>query len=484
MGIPYAKPPTGALRFMPPEPAACWSGVIEATNYGNQCAQFAGVVIGSEDCLNLNVWTPALPSPSTQPLPVLVWDFGGGDLIGGTYFGLGESFYDGQALANAQNAVVVVFNYRLGALGFLANPALAAANGQHTTGNYGLQDALLALQWVQDNIASFGGDKTHVMLFGESAGAINTCALLASPLAHGLFSSALMESGNCAAETLTARYAYGTKLVDSLNCSHAPDVVACLQHAPMASIVDNGGIDYVTAIGKEVFSAIDPKQIQQLPFGPTVDSVVLDDVPLATIQAGKHNHVPFAVGTNAQEFDFITDPLAILGCSGITTVAKLMFPTLYRQVLALYPCQRSPLASAREIGQGVTDSFFTCPSRRVARAAATTQTEPVYRYLWTHVTPYLGVLGTFGAFHGSEVPYVFRTFAGLFYSPTPAEKALSDQMQRYWRNFAATGDPNGAGLPTWSQYEPTADNAVRLDIPIGSVSRFEAAQCDFWDTVQ
>jgi para-nitrobenzyl esterase len=337
---------------------------------------------------------------------------------------------------------------------------------------------------VQDNIAAFGGDKTHVMLFGESAGAINTCALLASPLSQGLFTSALMESGNCAAETLTDRYAYGAKLVAQLNCSNAPDVVACLQNAPMASIVNNGGLDYVASIGKEIFSAIDPKQIQQMPFGPTVDGVVLDDVPLATIQAGKHNHVPLAVGTNQKEFDFITDPLAILGCTGITAISKLMFPTLYPKVLALYPCQPNPLASAQQIGQGVTDSFFTCPSRRVARAAASAQTEPVYRYLWTHTTPYLGILGAFGPFHGSEVPYVFGTFAGLFYTPTPAEKALSDQMQRYWRNFAATGDPNGAGQPTWSKYDPTADNAVRLDIPIGTISGFEAAQCDFWDTVE
>ena len=207
LGIPFGKPPTGSLRFMPPEPADCWSDVADATHYGNTCAQWNGIVIGSEDCLNLNVWTPALPSSTSTPLPVIVWMYGGGNLLGGTNFGLsefglGQNVYDGQARANAQHAVVVSFNYRVGVLGFLAHPALKAANPENTTGNYGLLDALLALQWVQDNAAAFGGDNTHVMLFGQSAGAFNTCALVASPLAHGLFSSALMESGNCAAEQL------------------------------------------------------------------------------------------------------------------------------------------------------------------------------------------------------------------------------------------------------------------------------------------
>jgi para-nitrobenzyl esterase len=490
LGIPFAKPPTEALRFMPPEPAACWSGVVDATKYGNRCAQFLGVLLGSEDCLNLNVWIPALPSPAGTPLPVLVFMYGGGDVIGSPEdFDFGaEPLYDGQALATAQNAVVVSFNYRVGAFGFLAHPALTASNPEHTSGNYGLLDAMLALQWVQDNIASFGGDKTRVMLFGESSGAINTCALLASPLAHGLFSSALMESGNCAAQPLSYQYNFGTKLADAAGCSSASDVVACLQSVPAARLAEIGTVGFVAGVVSEVLNPnLDPKSFQTLPFNPTVDGYVLDDSPLATIQAGKHNHVPLLIGTNAQELNVIGTPFAITTCAGVVAVAHYWFPSVASQLLAAYPCNLldsvlDPALAAQDAGQAISDGFFTCPSRRAARAAAAAQTEPVFRYVFTHGTPYFGL--NIGAFHGSELPYVFGTFSALLYSPTPAESALSGQMQTFWRNFAASGDPNGTGLPTWSQYDPMADDSLGLDTPIGNISAFEAAGCDFWDTVQ
>jgi para-nitrobenzyl esterase len=494
LGIPFAKPPTGSLRFMPPEPAGCWSNVVDATHYGNTCAQFNGIPIGSEDCLNLNVWVPALPSSSTKPRPVLVWMYGGGNFAGGTNFGLsefgfGESIYDGQALANAQNAVVVSFNYRVGVLGFLAHPALRAANASNTTGNNGLLDAITALQWVQDNIAAFGGDKTHVMLFGQSAGAFNTCSLVASPLAKGLFSSALMESGNCAAEQLPYQYKFGAGVVALAGCAKAPDVVSCLQHAPLGPLVEFSGIDFLATYAGQLAGHIDPKHSQALPFGPTVDGFVLDDVPLATIRAGKHNHVPLLIGTNTQEVNFVADPLVVVGCAGADALAHYWFPTVGTQMLKAYPCNPlasifDPLLPARAIGQLPTDAIFTCPSRRAARAASISQTEPVYRYVWSHVTPYLGLAELVGAFHGSEMPYVFGTFGSVLYEPTHAERALSQQIQTYWANFAATGNPNGPGLPTWSEYDPTADNALRLDTPIGSISAFEQRGCDFWDTVQ
>jgi para-nitrobenzyl esterase len=487
LGIPFAKPPMGALRFMPPEPTQCWSGVVDATNYGNTCAQFNGIVVGNEDCLTLNVWVPAAAS-STSALPVLVWMYGGGNFAGGTNFGLseldlGRNVYDGQTLADAQNAVLVSFNYRVGPLGFLAHPALTASNPEHTSGNNGLLDAILALHWVQDNIAAFGGDNTHVMLFGQSAGAFNTCALVASPLAKGLFSSALMESGNCAAEPLSYQYNFGTNVVDAVGCTNAPDVVACLQSAPLVPMVRVSGLGFLAAYVGQATGPIDPKHTSTLPFGPTVDGYVLDDVPLATIQAGKHNHVPLVIGTNTSEVNFVADPLAVVGCVGAEAFAHDWFPTVATQLLAAYPC--NPLAPAHEPGQSATDAIFTCPSRRAARAAATMQAEPIYRYVWSHVTPYAGgVAEIAGAFHTSEIPYVFGNFGAVLYNPTPTESSLSQQMQTYWANFAATGNPNGTGLPTWSQYDPTADNALQLDTPIGTISEFEASGCDFWDSVQ
>ena len=380
---------------MPPEPAAAWSGVADATHYGNTCAQFEGIVIGSEDCLNLNVWVPAVPSASSAPLPVLVWMYGGGNFAGGTNFGLselglGQNIYDGQALADAQHAVVVSFNYRVGVLGFLANPALKAANPQGTTGNYGLLDALLALHWVQDNIAAFGGDKTHVTLFGQSAGAFNTCSLIASPLAAGLFSSALMESGNCAAEQLPYQYDFATNIVAAMGCTHASDVVTCLQNAPLGAFVELSGADYIATYVGQLLGHIDPKHSQALPFGPTVDGYVLNDTPIATIQAGKHDHVPIVMGTNANEVSFVGDPAVLVGCTGAAALVNYWFPTIAPQFLAAYPCNvLDPLSPAKSLGQAITDAIFTCPTRRAARAAASTQTQPVFRYEWTHVTPYV-----------------------------------------------------------------------------------------------
>jgi para-nitrobenzyl esterase len=490
LGIPFAKPPMGSLRFMPPEPTECWAGEVDATNYGDTCAQFIGVPIGSEDCLNLNVWVPAGAS-STSNLPVLVWMFGGGNFVGGTDFGLSElnlgpSVYDGQTLADNQNAIVVSFNYRVGVLGFLAHPALTAASGQHTSGNNGLLDAIQALHWVQDNIAAFGGDKTHVMLFGQSAGAFNTCSLVASPLAKGLFSSALMESGNCAAESLSYNYNFGINVADAVGCSNAADVVACLQSAPLQPMVAIGNIGYVAAYASKLLSPIDPKHASTLPFGPTVDGYVLDDVPLATIQAGNHNHMPLVIGTNASEFNFVADPLAVVGCVGAEALEHAWFPSLANQLGAAYPCQfLNPLSGAHSLGQEITDAIFTCPSRRAARAAVANQTEPVFRYLWTHVTPYAGgVLALGGTFHASEIPYVFGNFGAVLYSPMPAESVLSQQMGGYWANFAATGNPNGTGLPTWNQFDPTADNLLQLDTPVANISGFEGAGCDFWDSAE
>ncbi len=477
-GIPFAAPPIGARRFMPPVAAACWSGVADATAYGATCAQWNpsnGGVIGSEDCLTLNVWTPALPSASSTPLPVLVWIYGGGDLIGNNSF----PGADGQALATAQHAVVVSFNYRVGALGFLAHPALTAA--QHTSGNYGLLDALLALQWVQDNIAAFGGDKARVMLFGESAGAINTCALVSSPLAHGLFASAAMESGNCAAEPLAYRYVRGAVVAASVSCTLAPDVVACLQDAPLAVLVQNAGYTFVGSVVSQILTAsLDAAHVEDLPFGPTVDGYVLDATPEATIRAGKHNHVPLVIGTNADEFtafipSSLIPPIPFASCAEYAALVTAAFPGIALPLLDVYRCNLlDPSSGYREFIAILTDAFFTCPSRRAVRAAAATQTEPVFRYLFTH-----GV-----AYHGVEVAYVFGTFASVPYAPTPAETTLSHEMQSYWVNLAASGNPNGAGLPVWSADDPAVDNALRLDTPIGVTAGIDATGCNFWDAVQ
>jgi para-nitrobenzyl esterase len=397
----------------------------------------------------------------------------------------GVNEYDGQALATSTNSVVVSLNYRIGSLGFLAHPALTASNPEHTSGNYGLLDVILALRWVQSNIASFGGDRSHVMLFGQSAGAIDTCALVSSPLAHGLFSTALMESGNCGAESFTDRYVTGNKFVDAVHCTNVEDVVACLQNAPINALALQGDTGFLTGMVAEFKGQVDPKHIVDLPFAPTVDNYVLEDVPSEVIKAGKHNHVPLVIGTNAEEMSLLLPSFVISNCLEYEAIVNHMLPDVGSSLLAAYPCDKNDetKSAERQFVSAVTDAFFTCPSRRALRAAAASQSEPVYRYLFSHAYS-SGPKAGDGAYHTAEIPYVFGTFGSIPYTPTTGEAALSQQMQRFWTSFAASGNPNGTAGSSWSRYDPIADSAIQLDVPLGTTSRIDASGCDFWDTVQ
>jgi para-nitrobenzyl esterase len=478
LGIPYAAPPVGSLRFMPPQSAACRSDVFDASNFGNICAQWNtawGGLVGSEDCLSINVWTPSLPTASSTPLPVLFWIYGGADLIGASNW---QGTY-GQFLANSKNAVVVSFNYRLGPLGFLAHPALLNATPEATTGNNGLLDVIAALQWVQTNIAAFGGDKNHVLLFGESAGAINTCALVASPLATGLFSSALMESGNCAAEGLTYRYIRGEAEVAAAGCALATDVVGCMQNAPVDSILNAGGDTFIGSFVSQILTtSINGAHLEDLPWGPTVDGYVLNDTPQHTIQTGAHNHVPLVIGTNSIELAAMLPQMfpqqPIMNCVAYDAFGAVLFPGLVVPMLQTFPCNPwDPPSAFNQAVRLAGDGFFHCPSRRALRGAAVSQSEPVYRYLFTH-----GV-----ATHSAEVPYVFGDM-GIYLPASADDLKLQDQIESYWVNLAATGNPNGAGLPTWDAYDPSADNALVLDTPITSTTAIDWQGCAFWDSVQ
>jgi para-nitrobenzyl esterase len=307
-GIPYAEPPTGARRFRAPISHACWSGVRDAFAYGSECAQagVTGAATGDEDCLSLNVW---VPSSSSGALPVLYFIHGGAEIVGGSNQQLGTgNLYDGQALAERQHAIVVTTNYRLGALGFLAHPALDAENASgRRSGNYGLLDLLSSLRWVKKNIASFGGDPARVMIFGESAGALNTCVLVASPQAAGLFSSALMESGGCAAPSTVDREKSGNVLATSVGCAEKPDVAACLRGKPAADLVS-------ASAGLTDLLASDLLHTWDMPYGPNVDGYVLTEAPLSAFKSGRYNHVPFAVGSNAHEMELFITPGQVNTC--------------------------------------------------------------------------------------------------------------------------------------------------------------------------
>ncbi|HMA29991.1 MAG TPA: carboxylesterase family protein [Thermoanaerobaculia bacterium] len=462
-GIPYAAPPLGPLRLRPPVAADSWSWIRDASGFGNICPQLddSGRVVGSEDCLVLNVWSPAVPDPA--PAPVLFWIHGGGNVEGAGSLAV----YDGQAFVEQNGLVVVTLNYRLGALGFLAHPALDAESARGVSGNYGLLDQVAALGWVRRNIAAFGGDPARVLIAGESAGAVDVCSLLASPLARGLFARALMESGGCSQPPLSSAEAFGETIVEAAGCAGAPDVAACLR-----------------ALSAEALTSAVPPQSNvssssgQL-YGPNVDGFVLDASPAVALSSGAHHHVPFLIGANADETALDAPALPTEAAYQAAILAQfggLLGP----RILAQYPSTAfaSPL---KAWVAATTDARFVCPSRRIARAAARSQSEPVFRYFFTKSLDSTAA-AALGAYHSLELPFVFGTldkFPG--FTPSPRELALSGAMNGYWARFASSGDPNGAGATPWPRYEPALDPYLDLDNSIFSGAGVRTARCDFWD---
>ncbi len=475
LGIPFAAPPVGPLRWRPPAPPAAWSGVRDTRAFAPPCSQLddADAVIGSEDCLYLNVWIPANALPSSA-LPVLFFIHGGGHVQGSTSTELsdGTHLYDGAGLATRAGAIVVTSAYRLGVLGFLNHPALAAESSEGSSGNYGIRDLVAALKWVQRNITRFGGDPGHVLVFGESAGAVETCMLVISPLATDLFSAALMESGGCAARSRSDAEAIGGQLATAAGCAGTADVLACLRGLPAPTLVN------AIPARAEVVGASSGYQ-------PGVDGVVVPEPPMQRLEAGRHNHVPLVVGANADETGRSV-PLTMTTPEYEAAVRALVggSQVLTNLVLAQYPVSAYG-GNARKAYVAVTsDSKFICTARRVARAAERGQTEPVYRYFFTHAFANgSGLLRTFGAYHGIELMYAFDRLDTLGYSPTPGERTLGEAIIASWRNLAATENPNGGSPASWPLFNPTTDTFLQLEDPIVPGAGVRTTQCDFWDSL-
>jgi para-nitrobenzyl esterase len=465
-GIAFAQPPLADLRFRAPVPLGCTSEERAADAFGAACVQMDGdTVIGDEDCLTLNVWTPT--AAAAAPRPVLVFMHGGGNVQGSASLAFdGATIYDGADLAALGDVVVVTIQYRLGPFGFLAHPALTAEAG--ASGNYGLRDQLLALRWIQRNAAAFGGDPARVLLFGESAGAVDTCAQLSSPLAAGLFSAALMESGGCGAKPLADEEAYGEEVATSAGC--ASDAAACLRAVDPSMLVELAGGEPVGG------GLVRPK------FGPVVDGDVLPVAPLAALRAGTHNHVPFIVGANADETSSLGVPPTMTEAQYEAAVRDILGNTIGDQVLALYPA--ADYASPRQAFIQVTsDAQFVCPARTIARAADGGQDEPVYRYFFTHRLS--GALGAFrGAAHGLELFFVFQKHdEASSYVATADDAAVAATMGGAWTRFAATGDPNGGGAPVWPTYDVATDPYLELAPSPLAGTGVHTAKCDFWDSI-
>ena len=457
-GIPFAAPPEGALRWRPPAPAVPWRGVKAATAFGPVCPQLDpdGKPTGAEDCLSLNVWVPAA-APAT-PLPVLVFVHGGGNAQGAGSF----PYYDGTAFASKGRAVVVTVNYRLSTFGWLAQPFLSSESRRGVSGNWGTFDQLAALRWVKRNAAAFGGDPSRVLVFGESAGGVNTCTLVASPLARGLFERALVQSGGCRQPLLADVAAFGNEITAKAGCAGAPDPAACLRALPAEAVL--------LAVPPVVTVSSPSGQL----WGPAVDGFVLRDAPEAAMAKGEHNRVPFAVGANADETAASVPAIATEADYRLAVSAQ--FGVLAPLVLAQYPASAFP--TPRKAFVAVTsDARFVCPSRRFARAAAKGGS-PVFRYFFSYPAS-----RAYGAVHGVELPFVFGTLGDVpGYTPDASALALSDAMNAAWARFAATGDPNGPGLPAWPAYDPTRDATLVWDAPASAANGIRSAACDFWDS--
>ncbi len=423
----------------------------------------------TEDCLYLNVWTPDKVRPTGRPLPVLVWLHGGGNAYGA------GSDYDGSALA-AKGLVVVTVNYRLGALGFLAHPALSAESADHASGDYGLMDQQAALRWVRHNIGAFGGDRNRVTLGGQSAGSADTCAHLASPTAKGLFHRAIQQSGSCASPgaltplTLDAAERKGSGFAASLGCADPTTAAACLRTVPVSALIGTTGTG--------------PASL----WGPNTGPRVLPRPPRAAWAEGQVNAVPTLSGNTHDEYRYFTALYVdLLGAGPLTpssyeALIRLQYGEQAAAVLDAYPASAHPTANLAYSAVG-TDQRFACPARSDSRLYSTRAPVYAYEFSDSQAPPFIPAPHTpQGAFHASELAYLFPMDADAVRPLTPAQHRLSATMTAYWARFAATGNPNGLGTPSWPRYTRDGDRIQELAPGrVAPTTGFAADhQCTFW----
>ena len=472
LGIPYAAPPVGELRWKAPQPVASWTGSRPALEYGMQCMQKQMLGIKnvrnpkgmSEDCLYLNIWRPQ----KSGKFPVMFWIHGGG-----FNFGSGKG-YPGDRLAAFGDVLVITINYRLNVFGFLASPELRAEDPHASTGSYGSLDQVAALRWVQDNIARFGGDPDNVTIFGESAGGWAICHLLASPTAAGLFQRAILESGNCFASSgLETGYQQEKHIATLLGCK--PDDLKCLRAIPAEKLL-NQGVEGMLKIGFN--------------FKPHHDGYFLKDTPLATIRSGNYNRVPFLAGSNRDEVNVMVNFLPSLDHAsaaqyGPRIQQRLLLSDQETQTLLnAYPLSQYHNRPKQAYAQMLTDGDLGCFTYLGLAAAATHQPQ-IYYYRFDYDDMKYGKF--IGALHSLEIPFVFNLLDRAGWKPLfppkklPPAADLSKIIMSYWTNFAKTGDPNGPGLPPWPRFSLDSPRVQILDTSISTETPDLAPRCDFWD---
>jgi len=461
LGLPYAAPPVGQLRWRPPQPPAHWHGIRAATQFAPHCPQPVGVFgrpSTSENCLYLNVFAPA--GHRASGLPVMVWIHGGG-FVGGE-----SDDYDPSGLV-ADGVIVVTINYRLGALGFLAHPALADHPGG-PTGDYGLMDQQAALRWVRDNIGAFGGNPHNVTLFGESAGGQSVLLQLISPGAHGLFAKAIAESGGYALNPLPLASAEAAGRAFAAKAGCASQTAQCLRSLPVATILADQDQSGASA---------------------DIDGLVLTEQLKAALTSADFSHVPVIDGSNHDEWRLFV-ALATFEGHPVTAAnyQPMIASTLHvsRRIAALiaikYPlgAYRSPALALSALG---TDAIFACPTLLLDQAMA--RYVPTYAYEFNDVnapSPYPSPGFPYGATHASELQYLFGLPAASHGRLTAPQQMLAATMRQEWTSFAKSGVPSAAGAPAWPRFTTAAQAMMSLVPPEPAPETSFAAEhhCGFW----
>jgi para-nitrobenzyl esterase len=439
-GIPFAAPPVGALRWKAPQPALPWNDVRDAAEFGPRCMQapiYDDMVFRdkgpSEDCLYLNVWTGAASAKAR--LPVMVWIYGGGFAAGAT----SEPRQDGENLAK-KGVVVVSMNYRLTVFGFFSHAELAKESGHNSSGSYGLLDQVAALQWVHKNIAGFGGDPSKVTIFGESAGSFSVSALMASPLAQGLFQRAIGESGAYFGKVLDLKPLSQSEEADAKFAeSIGAHSLADLRAKPAAELLD---------------AAVKQKEIW---FSPNIDGYFLPQSVREIYASGKQSHVPLLAGWNHDEggYGSVFEKDAPTAANFVAYAHK-HFGDKADQFLKLYPADSDEQAkrSAQDLSG---DQFIAYSTWKWIEMQGATGKSTLYRYEFDDAPPTPANAAAAdaaprGAYHSAEIEFVFGALASKNLPWRPEDKALSDLISTYWSNFAKNGDPNSTGLPQWPVY--------------------------------
>jgi para-nitrobenzyl esterase len=446
-GIPYAAAPTGDLRWRPPQHPPKWDGVRAADQFGRACIQ-TNAAIGnlpapSEDCLYLNVWTPA--KSAGEKLPVLVWIHGGG-FVAGTP---AEQLYHGEWLAK-KGVVFVSIAYRLGVFGFLAHPDLSAESPHHVSGNYGILDMIAGLHWVEKNIAAFGGDRSKVTIQGESAGAAAVSILCASPLAKGLFRGAIAESGGT----------FGPVRADASIGESEPLASAEKRSVRWLSSVGISNVAELRKIPAEKLQTMIPRQLGWA--RPNTDGWVIPEDQYKLYESHQYNDVPVLTGYNSDEGALFGSPKSK---DAYVQSVRERYHQFAERILSAYPGGDTPAGKwkARNL---VRDSAFGWNAWTWARLQTKTGKSKVFLYYFAEPAelPAGAEPGAYGARHASELPYIFRQLREHDRpAPTPKDEALSDMMRTYWTNFAKTGDPNAAGLPQWPAYEEAKQQVLHIE---------------------